>query len=184
LWSKYWTHSIWYHRQYKVNKVIAVEPNPDNAALVRLNFLQNSINGHIIEGAVGSVDGFGVFRRCKDSNVGHLVQEPAAVGEEIGVPVVSMQTVLASLAEDESVDLLKLDIEGGEQDLLTGNLGWLQRVRAIIAEFHPPLVDYHVLTGLIATRGFHYIAANTVSGNMDSFVRAASIAESDSFTGK
>ncbi len=42
----------------------------------------------------------------------------------------------------ETIDLLKMDIEGGEQALLTGDTAWLSSVNAIVAEFHPSVVDY------------------------------------------
>ncbi len=52
---------------------------------------------------------------------------------------------------------MKMDIEGGEQALLTGPLEWLNRTKAIIAEFHPDIVDYPLLTGLLERQGFKYV---------------------------
>ena len=87
---------------------------------------------------------------------------------------------LATLVKQNShshVDLLKLDIEGGEQDLLSCNLEWLKRVDAIIAEFHPGQVDYSGLTTKLQEEGFRYIPANSVfPDNMDSFIREPSAA--------
>lgn len=36
----------------------------------------------------------------------------------------------------QTVDLMKIDVEGAEAELFTGDLAWLDRVRAIAIEFH------------------------------------------------
>ena len=65
-----------------------------------------------------------------------------------------------------------MDIEGGEQQLLTGDLSWLARTKSMIAEFHPRLVDYPGLIKVTETQGLRYIPANTVfQNNMDAFIQ-------------
>jgi hypothetical protein len=101
------------------------------------------------------------------SNLGRVAEDGQPVRQ------VSMETVLELIPEGHRVHLLKLDIEGGEQALLTGgDLAWLERVDAIIAEFHPEVVDYpglvHVLVGL----GFDYVPAGSAwAGSVDAFIR-------------
>lgn len=85
--------------------------------------------------------------------------------------MVSMATLLNTHGIT-TVDLLKMDIEGGEQALLDGDLAWLSQVRAIIAEFHPDVVDYEALVQRLIAHGFRYVAAGTSwPGQMDAFVR-------------
>jgi hypothetical protein len=84
---------------------------------------------------------------------------------------ISIKSVLNSCGLSE-VDLVKIDIEGGEEALLRGPLEWLCQTKAIIAEFHPSAVDYPALTQLLEQHGFNFIPAGTAfANNMDSFYR-------------
>ena len=84
--------------------------------------------------------------------------------------MVSMSTLLRRIPEGTNIDLMKMDIEGGEQELLTGDVAWLVRVRSIIAEFHPEVVDYPGLIKRLERAGFRYLSP-ALTGRMDSFVR-------------
>ena len=157
--------SVWLAREYGFASVIAVEPDAGNAALVQKNFDLNGIPGKVLQAAIGPSDGTARFQAAAESNLGQLSQEGQAV------TVVSMRTILDRFRLSQ-LDLVKMDIEGSEQALLTGPAEWLSRTTAMIAEFHPTLVDYPRLTGLLEQRGFKYVRANTVfANNMDSFYR-------------
>jgi FkbM family methyltransferase len=162
------TTSVWLAKRHGCRQLIAVEPSVSNAALVRVNFALNRTPGTVIEAAVAPFDGEARFEENSMSNLGRL-------GEH-GRPVraVSMTTVMKELPGDTEVDLLKLDIEGGEQALLTGGeLPWLRRVRSIIAEFHPRLVDYAGLIRILQNSGFTYYPAGTCHpDSMDFFLRS------------
>jgi FkbM family methyltransferase len=157
--------SIWLTKEYGFASVIAVEPDAGNAALIQKNFDLNGIPGKIVEAAIGPHDCTAKFRAAEDSNLGSLAHEGRVV------TVISMRSILDRFRLSE-VDLIKMDIEGGEQALLTGPQEWLYRTRAIIAEFHPRTVDYTALTRLLERLGFKYVRANTAfPNNMDSFYR-------------
>lgn len=158
--------SIWLAKKYGFARVIAVEPNAANAELVRKNFALNGIAGTVVEAAVGPEDGTAKFRAAAESNMGRLSDE----GDD-EVTVVSMKSLFERFQLTD-IDLVKLDIEGGEQALLTGPGEWLYHTRALIAEFHPDMIDYPGLTQLLEQRGFRYVRANTAfPNNMDSFYR-------------
>jgi FkbM family methyltransferase len=158
--------SLWMAKRYPFKRIIAVEPEPRNAALIRRNFELNGIKGEVLEAAVGARDGAARFQVHRNSNQGKL--------SESGVPVamVSVNSILERFALPQ-LDLVKIDIEGGEQELFRGLTAWLDRTKAIIIEFHPTLVDYPLLTKLLEDRGFDYIRANTAfPNNMDCFWRS------------
>jgi FkbM family methyltransferase len=166
--------SIWLCRHYGVEKVIAVEANPHNVEILRRNFSDNKINGRVVEAAIGPKDGSVCFELSDYSNKGKVVfDNPVEGGEtQVEIEMISMPTLLANLSPTEEIDLLKLDIEGGEEQLLSSNLFWLKRIKSIIAEFHPRKVDYPGLVKIIEAEGFSYIPANSVHpDNMDSFLR-------------
>jgi len=156
--------TLWMATHGQFGPIIAVEPDPGNAALVEKNIRQNGIAGKVIEAAVGPSDGEAFFARMSWSNLGHVADE--------GTPVrmISVGTILDENAID-SLSLVKVDIEGGEQALFLGPAEWLARTQAMIVEFHPGLVDYPMLTKTVASRGLEYIPAS--DHNMDIFVRRA-----------
>ena len=164
--------SIWYCQQYGATKIVAVEPNPSNAALIRQNFTNNRINGIVIQAAIGATDGTVTFFSSKESNLGRVVSiEEQVNNNREQVKMISMTTLLANFELDDDLDLVKIDIEGGEQQLLAENLSWLTRTKAMIVEFHPDRIDYPGLIKIIEQQGFRYIPANTVHiNNMDAFL--------------
>jgi FkbM family methyltransferase len=155
--------SVWLAKRYSLSRVIAVEPDPNNAKLVRRNLELNGINGEVIEAAIGPHEGLARFESSQSSNLGRL--------SENGIPV-AVTTVRAILerADISRLGLVKIDIEGGEQQLFDGPTEWLASADAIIAEFHPDLADCSRIVKTISNRGFDYIPANSVfADNMESF---------------
>jgi FkbM family methyltransferase len=52
------------------------------------------------------------------------------------------------------IDILKLDIEGGERDLLAGSADWIANVRTLVGELHPDLEPDVADVFAAATAGF------------------------------
>lgn len=159
------TAAVWLAKQYGYSKVIAVEPSPKNAQLALTNMRNNGINAELIEAAVGPEDGTAFFADAEASNLGHISDK--------GRPVrmVSMDSILGHLPQETMVDV-KMDIEGGEEALLRGDLTWLSRVRSVVAEFHPDIIDYPGAIRVLQDAGFSYIAAGSAHENsMDAFIK-------------
>jgi FkbM family methyltransferase len=158
--------SIWLAKRHRFETIIAVEPVPANAELIRRNFEINGIRATVIEAAIGPRDGTARFERTSASNCGHL----SSSGDEVSM--FSMSSLLRALSPGKAVNLLlKIDIEGAEQALLMGpDTAWLDRVKEIIIEIHPPLVDYEALVRLLKEAGFRYVpASKRFAGSMDYF---------------
>lgn len=166
--------SVWMSRRYDVAAVISVEANPANAALVRKNFQLNNIPGVVEEAAIGPQDGEAFFSDLDDSNFGHV----SASGRR--VRMISMDTVLSRMEREFShlpgfaqlPIVVKMDIEGGEESLLAANTDWLSRVHAIIAEFHPDVIDYAACVERLKALGFAYHPPGSLGkDSMDFFIR-------------
>jgi FkbM family methyltransferase len=128
------------------------------------NFELNGI-GQVLEAAIGPQDGTARFKFSEISNLGRLTDDGSLV------QVTSVGTLIKTFKVARFA-LIKIDIEGGEQELFDGPTGWLASTDAIIIEFHPTIVDYPRLTGLVSSHGFRYIPAHSFSPtNMDCFVR-------------
>jgi FkbM family methyltransferase len=164
--------SLWFAHRYGCETVIAVEPSPENARLTRLNLERNKIVAEVIEAAVGPRDGTAMFQDAGESNLGRL---DATRGGR-AVTMVSMETLLQRLPPGTEIDLIKMDIEGGEGPLLQDDdLKWLSRVRSIIAEFHPTVIDCPAVIKSVERQGFRHFPAHSHGDfdSMDAFMRAS-----------
>jgi len=161
--------SLFYHRTLQARSIIAVEPDPSNAQLVRENL--SGLPAVVFQAAVGPHDGTARFAQNRASNLGTLSSHPS----DIEVSVMSMDSVLKSVPEGANI-LVKLDIEGGEEELLQANTEWLSRVDGLIVEFHPDRVDYPGLIRVLQAAGFDYFPAGSRwPGSMDAFQRAGHV---------
>jgi FkbM family methyltransferase len=167
--------SLWLAKKYGFRKLVAVEPSPENADIVRINLQNNGVNGIVIEAAAGPHDGTARFAASPESNQGRLSSD----GDNgFNVSVVTMDSILRQGNIDGAIDVLKLDIEGGEEDLVQANLQWLSRVRRIVAELHPAIVDTDCVIAAFRDSGLEFIpGAGDHSGVslMDTFVRNATL---------
>lgn len=141
-------------------KIIAVEPIPENAQLVELNFSENRIPGEVLQAAAGPTDGEAWFESRLESNLGRLVAEGDVKGPRIRVPVIGIHSLLARFPGG-AVDLVKMDIEGGEAELLGGDTGWLRRVKMLIVEWHDDRADSAPLIRNVEASGFRHQKINT-----------------------
>ncbi len=154
--------SLWLWKRFGFSKVIAIEPDDDNLAILRENFRLNGVPGTVLKGLVGPGASTALFQ----SNTHSVLGRVGAVGTAVDV------VDLNRLLKDERVGLVKIDIEGAEQDLVSGNLGWLDHVQAIVAELHPGLVDDAFVVSRIVGAGFHHTPASSLGwSNADYFSR-------------
>ena len=116
-------------------RIVAVEAQPyEFDALVR-NIALSGLRS-VITPVLGFAGGDGVFARDAQS-----------------VAMVDMSALLAEHHIDD-VALLKVDIEGSEFGLFDAPAPWLQRVRRIAMEVHPPYGSVTALASLIRSEGF------------------------------
>ncbi len=116
---------------------ICVEPDPRNAPLLRKNLEKNGIKARVVEAAIASEPGqlrlrFGTDPTCSalESSSMHALDD--------AVPVV-VQTVPRVMEEAgwSEIDLVKIDVEGTEDELLARQNSWLDRTKVMMLEIHP-----------------------------------------------
>lgn len=116
---------------------ICVEPDPRNLSLLSLNLQTNQVLARVENVAVASQSGIMQLRFGADPTCSALETSPMhQLENSVSVTVKTMDEVLDAAGWD-SVDLLKIDIEGIEDELLSKNNGWLNRISALILEIHP-----------------------------------------------
>ncbi len=158
--------SLWFSKRIKpcqahLNQcpfLLGVEPVPENAAVAEINFLDNDVPGEVVRAAVGQMSGEAWFESRAESNLGRLSSE-ASTGTQIRVPVVGIRDLLDRFPTGQ-VDLVKMDIEGGEEELLGHDTDWLAKVKALLIEWHDDLTDSRPLIRNIEAAGFRHQQIN------------------------
>jgi FkbM family methyltransferase len=132
--------SVYFARRYKRARLLAVEPDAANCALLDANIAAVSDRARRIEGAAWSRDGQ-VEMQAEDENGMALGAWGYRVGQEGGkarrpVPGYRVDT-LCAMAGFATIDILKIDIEGAELDLFGVNAAtWLAWTNFILIETH------------------------------------------------
>jgi len=136
--------------------VIAVEPDPGNAAQCRVNLAPYGSRARVIQGAIWhSAGGLVLSRGTFGDGREWATEVRSARGNE--VPDVIAYDIDG--ITPQAVDLLKIDIEGSEEWLFSQHTGWLDRVRNLCIEIHGPRCENAVFEALKP-----YRFARTLSG--------------------
>jgi FkbM family methyltransferase len=121
------TFALWLFSKHRDARVVSVEPEGTNAAVLRACIVaNNATDWTAIEAAASTSDGSVVFRG--GLGTGSYVDPTASNGDRV-------RTVDA-LALMEDFDLVKIDIEGGEWALLADPRLKDAPVAAIVLEYH------------------------------------------------
>jgi FkbM family methyltransferase len=128
--------SLWLSSRFPGAELCSVEPHPALAQVLRRTLARNSIRSKVIEAALTPEDGKAtLFQGSLSTAHSLLAGMPLGGTGTVEVATMSVPSLLSKLGWQE-VDLLKLDIEGGEAALLAGSPEWLRRVGGIIGELH------------------------------------------------
>jgi FkbM family methyltransferase len=128
--------TLYFSGMYPEAKLFSVEAEASNFSLLQEN-LSGLIHAKRCEAVLAAVwheDGV-VFQTLSIPERHNANQFGERGDISRSVEAISMATVLDRSGFEE-VDLLKVDIEGGETELFKGDLSWLDRVKAIAIEFH------------------------------------------------
>jgi len=127
--------AIYFSRAYPGARLACVEPVPENLGVLLQNLRLNSVEAEIISAAVHVADGQVVMQRDA-MDFGHQIASSRDVStRHFKVPAVSIPSILKRLGWDR-IGLLKVDIEGHEQQLFSVDCEWLNRVDAMCLEYH------------------------------------------------
>lgn len=129
--------SVYAHRLNKhLNPIIyAFEPHPDNAQITKANLKRNGLSGyHIVQKALAGIDGAASFDTSGAFDSFKLKNKDTA--NSIEVETVKLSSFCQAKGIDR-INLLKIDIEGGEYDVIEHDLDFVNRcVDVILVEYH------------------------------------------------
>ena len=123
-------------------KVLAVEPEPQNLALLQQNIAINNLKNVVVHPcALGANEGTAMLGLYKSSNRGrHSIVEEAAKSR-IKIPVRTLDDIAnESGTNGEPWSLVKIDVEGYEAFVLDGAKQTLPQINTLVMEFSPALL--------------------------------------------
>jgi FkbM family methyltransferase len=123
--------SAYFTATYPAARIVAIEPEPDNLALARINNPHGGV--HCLLAAVGPTDGRGRIVDPGDGNWAYRVEDAA----DGAVRIVSINQLLAEHCDESTRPFIaKIDIEGGEAALFLANTEWIDRFPLLVIELH------------------------------------------------
>jgi len=121
----------YFSENYDHAEILSVEPHPANVALGRIN--NTSPHVRFLEAAVGCEKGLGSLLDPGQGGNAYQISTASAGG----VAVVGIEDLLAKHVSVRHVPfLVKIDIEGSEDQLFSKNLDWIDRFPVLIIELH------------------------------------------------
>lgn len=121
--------AVWFARQFPAARVIAIEPEPGNAAVCRRN-TQALANVRLVEAGLGGAPG--AVDMSSGSEDWAFQTTRAETG---GVSLVTIPELMAQEAEGV-LFIVKIDIEGFESDVFAANVGWIDDAFVVMIEPH------------------------------------------------
>ncbi len=138
--------------RYPDARISCFEPDPDNFKQLVLNTKDVSgVACHQV--ALGSAPGTATFYQNAHFHMRNSLV-PMNEATKIEVKVVTLADAMRD-AGIESIDLMKIDVEGGEGDILTPSAP-LGKVRTILGELHPALLGDETYQKLLGTLRAHF----------------------------
>lgn len=126
--------TAWYLSKFPEATVVALEPDPENYAILRKNCEHYGTRAVLLNAALWSDDAKLEVRSAERTDGHHVKaaeQDAASTCEGISM------TQLLRLIKADSIDILKLDIEGAELQLFSNRPEtWLPAVRCVAVELH------------------------------------------------
>ncbi|MDR3474212.1 MAG: FkbM family methyltransferase [Devosia sp.] len=131
------------------SRIVCLEPAAENLDLLRRN-VGSLPNIRVLQAALAARRGEVILH---DAGSGEWGFSTTGGGKVLGaVPAVTVEDILAHETSDR-LFLLKLDVEGAEQDILEAAAGWMGRTDIVIAELHEQLAPGVGAAFERATRG-------------------------------
>jgi FkbM family methyltransferase len=125
--------TVWYSVQFPEAVVVAIEPNPDNFEILSRNCAPYGNRIHLFNGALWPVPNrsLAITGATESAQVRELTQANDSTCTSID-PL----TILRNSGA-EAIDVFKIDIEGAELELFSGDCDtWLSKTRCIAIEIH------------------------------------------------
>jgi len=126
--------TLFYRMRFPYAKIIAIEPETENFALLQRN-CSSVPNITMIQAALWSTGGEKLSVTNPGAGAWGFRTEPDSVTKGPLIETISIDDVLERSGLTE-IDILKIDIEGAEREIFSAHPAWLRRVSSIVIELH------------------------------------------------
>jgi FkbM family methyltransferase len=121
--------TLFFKRKYRNSQIISIEPDKDNYELLQKN-ITNIEGVYPINKALWNHSN-GVKLMLNESQDSHS----AIDSSDFDTQTITIEEILDRYSF-EKIDILKIDIEGGEFELFKENCAWLEKIKVIVIELH------------------------------------------------
>ena len=172
--------SLYFQYRFPKARITCVEPVQDNVDMLHLNCKQNQFKWKILKGAVQSKDGVVTLypnewwssstvtekvansREKKDGRLEKILKLPTE-----HVKAYCLDSIMKE-ANINKIDILKMDIEGAEEDVILEAGEWTRHVNILIIEIHTKYVNRQKIEAKLHELGFVEMPEREVT---DVFIR-------------
>lgn len=141
--------SLFFKLKHPEAKIITLEIETENVKMIRKN-LKNLNDVEIIQKGLFNKKAFFKIENPYHATNSFIIKEVCPT-ENYDIESITIDEILLS-KNIETIDILKIDIEGAEKDLFKKNYeNWLPKVKIIMIETHDRMVpkcSYHVMKSL------------------------------------
>lgn len=128
--------TLYFASLYPSARIIAIEPEPSNFALLQAN-VENYPNITAIQAAIWNKN---EVLQLSDPGRGHwgfqiMAKENASQDSQYDVQGMTLDDIMATY-ELDYIDYLKIDIEGAELEVFQDKPGWVSKVGVMVLELH------------------------------------------------
>lgn len=172
------TQSVYFALSPRVAKVIAIEPDPRNLALLRRNVADNGLAEKIsvLPCAVGDFSGEADLYFVRGNNGQSSLLEPESGGVSARIAVKPLQSILDETGTPAAkIDFVWMDIEGAEPMALRSMTALLERRVPINLEFSPKLYGPQGTRDFIRFLAGYYERCVFFLGDRRTFLKVADI---------
>ncbi len=153
------TQALYFSLSGRVARVLAIEPDPRNLALLRRNIEENGLAPRVdvVDCAIGIADGEGLLYRSAGNHGASSLFLREGAADSVHVAIRPLSAVLADKGiVQEMVDFIWMDIEGAEPQACASIEGLLQRQVPMMMEFSPSIYGPEAAEAFIQLLGRHY----------------------------
>ncbi len=128
--------SLYFNKIFSNLKTIAIEPDIENSQLLQRNLSEYDVE--VVQGALSNKDGIAYLDTENFDPIAYRV----GLQGDIEVKAHSIPSILKKLSPTDKPFILKIDIEGGEDLLFSGENNWINEFPLIIIELHDWMIPF------------------------------------------
>ena len=126
---------IYFSLTYPNSKIVGIEIDKNNVEHSLKNINLNKIDVDLHNKGIAGEDGFGAIANPSSDNNSYRITSNEI--DHNNIEMVTIKTILEDYPEDKFFPfIVKIDIEGGEENLFSMNTDWIKKIPMVIIELH------------------------------------------------